>query len=114
MTIITTKGERITCDQITIDGEKLRADGDAIYLEDVREIRDGKDDEMTVDNLTSDELLQLKESIYYGTDEIEPHIDKVDADGNELYFCSEAIPIEIVRYYFGHVDFVPEDFFCNI
>jgi hypothetical protein len=59
----------------------------------------------TVDELTSDEILELKERLFYGDDEHKPLIDE--------YLSSDSIPLYVVKQNFDGIQFVEDDFFVN-
>ena len=68
---------------------------------------------MTVKELNDVEKLQLKEALVYGSD-ILPSITKEQQKIIDEAFSSDDIPDELVENIFSGINFVKEDFFCNI
>jgi hypothetical protein len=68
---------------------------------------------MTVKELNDVEKLQLKEALVYGSD-ILPPITKEQQKIIDEAFSSDDIPDELVENIYADINFVKEDFFCNI
>ena len=68
---------------------------------------------MTVKELNQEEKLQLKESLVYGAD-ILPPITKEQQKIINSAFSTNDISDELVEQIFEGINFVEEDFFCNI
>ena len=60
----------------------------------------------SVYELNEQEIYQLQEEMYYGTDEHRPL--------NEIYDYPEDIPVWKVEERYDGVCFVEEDFWCNV
>lgn len=68
---------------------------------------------MTVKELNYEEKLQLKESLVYGSD-ILPPITKEQQKIIDEAFSADDISDGLVEQIFEGINFVKEDFFCNI
>ena len=68
---------------------------------------------MTVKELNQEEKLQLKETLVYGSD-ILPSITKEQQKIINEAFSTDDISDELVEEIYEGINFVKEDFFCNI
>jgi U3 small nucleolar RNA-associated protein 14 len=68
---------------------------------------------MTVKELNQEEKLQLKEALVYGADN-QPLITKEQQKIIDKAFSSDDISDELVEDIYADINFVKEDFFCNI
>ena len=68
---------------------------------------------MTVKELNQEEKLQLKEALVYGADNL-PLITKEQQKIVDKAFSSDDISDELVENIYEGINFVKEDFFCNI
>lgn len=68
---------------------------------------------MTVKELNQEEKLQLKEALVYGADNL-PLITKEQQKIIDKAFSSDDISDELVENIYEGINFVKEDFFCNI
>lgn len=68
---------------------------------------------MTVKELNQEEKLQLKEALVYGADNL-PLITKEQQKIIDEAFSSDDISDELVENIYADINFVKEDFFCNI
>ena len=68
---------------------------------------------MNVTELNNDEMLQLKESLFYGAD-ILPEMTDKQKEEIENALCSDDIPDELVHNLYADIYFVEEDFLCNV
>lgn len=68
---------------------------------------------MTVKELNYEEKLQLKESLVYGSD-ILPPITKEQQKIIDEAISTDDISDELVEEIYEGINFVKEDFFCNI
>lgn len=68
---------------------------------------------MTVKELNQEEKLQLKESLVYGADNLPP-ITKEQQKIIDEAFSTDDISDELVENIYEGINFVKEDFFCNI
>lgn len=68
---------------------------------------------MTVKELNDVEKLQLKEALVYGADNL-PLITKEQQKIIDKAFSSDDISDELVENIYADINFVKEDFFCNI
>ena len=68
---------------------------------------------MTVKELNQEEKLQLKENLVYGADYLPP-ITKEQQKIIDEAFSSDDISDELVEKIYEGINFVKEDFFCNI
>lgn len=68
---------------------------------------------MTVKELNQEEKLQLKEALVYGADNL-PLITKEQQKIIDEAFSSDDISDELVENIYEGINFVKEDFFCNI
>lgn len=68
---------------------------------------------MTVKELNQEEKLQLKEALVYGADNL-PLITKEQQKIIDKAFSSDDISDELVEDIYADINFVKEDFFCNI
>lgn len=68
---------------------------------------------MTVKELNQEEKLQLKEALVYGADNL-PLITKEQQKIIDKAFSSDDISDELVEDIYTDINFVKEDFFCNV
>ena len=68
---------------------------------------------MTVKELNQEEKLQLKEALVYGADNLPP-ITKEQQKIIDEAFSIDDISDELVENIYEGINFVKEDFFCNI
>ena len=68
---------------------------------------------MTVKELNQEEKLQLKEALVYAADNL-PLITKEQQKIIDEAFSSDDISDELVENIYEGINFVKEDFFCNI
>ena len=68
---------------------------------------------MTVKELNQEEKLQLKEALVYGADNL-PLITKEQQKIIDKAFSTDDISDELVENIYEGINFVKEDFFCNI
>ena len=68
---------------------------------------------MTVKELNQEEKLQLKENLVYGADYLPP-ITKEQQKIIDEAFSADDISDELVENIYEGINFVKEDFFCNI
>ena len=68
---------------------------------------------MTVKELNQEEKLQLKEALVYGADNL-PLITKEQQKIIDEAISSDDISDELVENIYEGINFVKEDFFCNI
>ena len=68
---------------------------------------------MTVKELNQEEKLQLKEDLVYGSDILPPITKEQQKIINEA-FSTDDISDELVENIYEGINFVKEDFFCNI
>ena len=68
---------------------------------------------MTVKELNQEEKLQLKEALVYGSDILPPITKEQQKIINEA-FSTDDISDELVENIYEGINFVKEDFFCNI
>ena len=68
---------------------------------------------MTVKELNQEEKLQLKEALVYGADNL-PQITKEQQEVIDEAFSTDDISDELVENIYEGINFVKEDFFCNI
>lgn len=68
---------------------------------------------MTVKELNQEEKLQLKEALVYGADNL-PLITKEQQKIIDKAFSSDDISDELVEDIYADINFVKEDFFCNV
>ena len=61
----------------------------------------------TINELTQDELQELRETYFYQL---------LDTDPEALGFITEAsdIPIQVIFEHYGGISFTPDDFYCNL
>lgn len=68
---------------------------------------------MTVKELNQEEKLQLKEALVYGADNL-PLITKEQQKIINEAFSTDDISDELVENIYEGINFVKEDFFCNV
>ena len=68
---------------------------------------------MTVKELNQEEKLQLKEALVYGSDILPPITKEQQKIINEA-FSTDDISDELVENIYEGINFVKEDFFCNV
>ena len=68
---------------------------------------------MTVKELNQEEKLQLKEVLVYGADNLPP-ITKEQQKIIAEAFSTDDISDELVENIYEGINFVKEDFFCNV
>lgn len=68
---------------------------------------------MRVTELNNDEMLQLKEALFYGADILPEMTDKQKVE-IENALCTDDIPDELVHNLYADIYFVEEDFWCNV
>lgn len=65
--------------------------------------------------LNDNELLQLKENVFYALDTIPGNNELTQEELDTINACEKPsdIPYSILETLYGYIGFVDEDFFCN-